>query len=333
MTDHDRLYKELLTTFIKEFILLFLSSIAPYIDFETLEPLDKEVFTDVTAGEKHEADIVMKVKFKEGYKPPQPETQAQTNQKRKKRKKPKQENAYFLIHIENQSSSRADFNKRMFIYVSRLIEKYGYDVYPIAVFSYKTPDTLEPDEFRVAFPDLEVIQFRYKVIQLNQLDWQDFLNRPNPVASALMATMKIKKEDEPIVKAQCVAMMVGLQLDDARSKMITGFVDSYLRLNAAQEKIFEAELDKLIPPEAKEKVMEVLTSHEQRGIAKGKREGKREGEITIIVNQLNHRFGQLLPDVEERVSKLPQAALEALSRDLFDFSSVVDLQSWLEQHK
>ena len=293
MTDHDRLYKELLTTFIKEFILLFLSSLAPYIDFETLVPMDKEIFTDVTAGEKHEADIVMKVKFKEGYKSLQPETQSESNQKRKKRKKSKQADAYFLIHVENQSSSKAAFNKRMFMYVSRLIEKYGYDVYPVAVFSYKTPDTLEPDEFRVAFPDLEVIQFRYKVIQLNQLDWQDFLNRPNPVASALMATMKIKKEDEPIVKAQCIAMMVGLQLDDARSEMITGFVDSYLRLNAAQEKIFEAELDKLIPPEAKEKIMEVLTSHEKRGIAKGKREGKREGEAAILVKMFSLRFGKL----------------------------------------
>ena len=132
-------------------------------------------------------------------------------------------------------------------------------------------------------------------------------------------------------------MMVGLQLDDARSEMITGFVDSYLRLNAAQEKIFEAELDKLIPPEAKEKIMEVLTSHEKRGIAKGKREGlvegKREGEADIVIRLLSRKVGQLPDELEARIRKLSNVKVESLADNLFDLSSLADLETWLEQHK
>ncbi|WP_420832788.1 hypothetical protein [Nostoc edaphicum] len=50
--------------------------------------MDKEVFTDVTAGEQYEADLVVQVKFRE-------------------------QKTFFLVHIENQSYSQADFGRRI----------------------------------------------------------------------------------------------------------------------------------------------------------------------------------------------------------------------------
>ncbi len=66
-----------------------------YLDCKSVILLDKEVFTDVTEGERHESDLVAQVKF------------------RGKR-------SFFLIHIEAQASSSKDFNQRMFIYFARL---------------------------------------------------------------------------------------------------------------------------------------------------------------------------------------------------------------------
>ncbi|GEM_PF-3865043 len=40
-------------------------------------------------------------------------------------------------------------------------------------------------------PDFKVLEFNYRVIQLNRLNWRDFLRYQNPAASALMAKMKI----------------------------------------------------------------------------------------------------------------------------------------------
>ena len=54
-----------------------------------------------------------------------------------------------------------------------------------------TPIREEPSAHHVAFPDLAVLDFTYRVIQLNRLNWRDFVRRPNPVASALMAKMGI----------------------------------------------------------------------------------------------------------------------------------------------
>src|SRR5260221_5210712 len=105
--DHDRLFKELLTTFFAEFVELFLPELGAYLDRDRLEFLDKEVFTDVTAGEKHEADIVVKAAFRSPAGPPE---------------------AFFLVHIENQASREPEFGKRMFRYFARLHEKHDLPV-------------------------------------------------------------------------------------------------------------------------------------------------------------------------------------------------------------
>src|SRR5215831_18893988 len=65
MTDHDRLFKELISTFFLGFMELFLPEVRAYIEDGSLEFLDKEIFTDVTSGERHEADLVAKLRFKE----------------------------------------------------------------------------------------------------------------------------------------------------------------------------------------------------------------------------------------------------------------------------
>src|SRR5579871_1959626 len=142
--DHDRLFKELLTSFFIEFVELFRPEVAVYLDPASIEFLDKAVFTDVTVGERHEVDLLVKARFQG-------------------------ENAFFLVHVENQSSTESEFPKRMFTYFARLHEKYNLPVYPVVLFSYDTPQRPEPTRYQVAFPGRTVLQFEYVVIQLNRL--------------------------------------------------------------------------------------------------------------------------------------------------------------------
>ena len=100
--------------------------------------LRKEVFTDITTGVRHEADLVVKARFK------------------------------------------------------------GTDscfLYPIVVFSFERPKSIQPCQYEVRFPDREVLKFNYAVVQLNQLSWRDFMQQPNPVAAALMSKMAIATKD------------------------------------------------------------------------------------------------------------------------------------------
>ena len=297
--NHDRLFKELLSTFFLEFIELFFPQVTDYLEPETLKFLDKEVFTDVTSGEEHEADLVAQVRFQG-------------------------KDSFFLIHLEVQSSSQTEFSRRMFRYFARLYEKYYIPIYPIALFSYEKPKREEPKAHEVEFPDLKVLEFNYRVVQLNRLNWRNFLKQENPVAAALMAKMEIKPEERAQVKAECLRLLATLKLNPAKMKMISGFVDSYLRLSLKEEESFQNYIEKW-QPKQQEEVMEIVTSWMERGIEQGQK-----GEaITLILRQLSRRLGEVSPELESTINDLALTQLEDLAEALLDFNSVEDLQQWI----
>ncbi|HBQ99129.1 MULTISPECIES: DUF4351 domain-containing protein [unclassified Roseofilum] len=304
MIDHDRLFKELLSTFFVEFLELFFPQVIDYIDTQSIILLDKEVFTDVTEGEKHESDLIAQVKF---------------------RGKP----SYFLIHVEAQASSQKDFERRMFVYFSRLHEKFALPVYPIVIFSYNIPLKEAKNKYQVTFPDLKVLEFKYQVVQLNRLNWRDFLNQPNPIASALMAKMRIDPQDRPKVKAQCLRLLTTLKLDPARMQLISGFVDTYLKLNTSEEIKFEQEISTFTQPE-QEAGMEIITSWMEKGIERGIDQGlMREKEL--IIRLIKRKLGEIDSELETEIKALEIDRVEALGEALLDFNCVDDLIAWFNQ--
>ncbi|WP_230967798.1 hypothetical protein [Nostoc sp. WHI] len=142
-----------------------------------------------------------------------------------------QQDTCFLIHVENQSYTEIAFAKRMFKYFARLHEKYDLAIYPVVIFSFDEPKQAEPQNYRVTFGDFKVLEFQFAAIQLNRLSWQDFITQPNPVAAALMSKMNIPREERPQVKTECLRLLATLKLDPVRIQLISGFVDTYLRLD------------------------------------------------------------------------------------------------------
>ena len=310
MTDHDRLFKELLTTFFVEFVELFLPDVSEYLDPASIEFLDKEVFTDVTAGDSHEVDLVVRAKVSG-------------------------QDAFFLIHVEHQSSTQAEFGKRMFRYFSRLHEKHDLPIYPVVLFSYDEPKRPEPDRFQVKVQDRLVLDFWYQVIQLNQLSWRDFARQHNPVASALMAKMKIATEDRVRVKLECLRLLTTLQLDPARERLISGFVGTYLELGTAEEQQYMAEMQSL-PTKEKEGIMEIMTSWERKGLEQGLEQGlergKKEGVLLVTLRLLRLRVGSLPESLEERLRQLSIEQLELLSEASFSTTTLSEVEDWLKAH-
>jgi predicted transposase/invertase (TIGR01784 family) len=248
MTDHDRLFKELLSTFFIEFLELFLPQVASAIEPDSVGFLPQEYFADLTMGETKIIDLLAQVRLAG-------------------------QEVGFLIHLEAQSSSQSDFARRMFFYFARLHQKYLQRIYPIVLFSFDEPYREEPNRYSVEFEDLKVMEFNFFPIQLNRLNWRDFLNQRNPVAAALMAKMKIDSVDRPRVKVECLRLLATLRLDPARSQLISGFVDTYLRLNLQEEQVFQVEVGTLEETE-REEIMQIVTSWMEQGIAEGRAEGR-----------------------------------------------------------
>src|SRR5215470_18667801 len=120
------------------------------------------------------------------------------------------------------------------------------------------------------------MEFRYDVVQLNRLNWWDFLNKPNPIAAALMAKMNIARSDRVRVKLECLRLLATLRLNRAKMKLTSGFVDAYLDLNREEQAAFDAEVQALAADETEE-VMEIVTSWMKEGLKQGRREGRTEG--------------------------------------------------------
>jgi hypothetical protein len=304
--DHDRLFKQLLTTFFVEFVELFLPELSAYLARETIQFIDKEVFTDLTAGERHEVDLLVKAKFN-------------------------QSDAFFLIHVENQASAEDAFAKRMFRYFARLHEKYDLPVYPVALLSFDSPQRPEPSAYRIRFGDLTVLDFSFRVIQLNRLNWRDYLRRPNPVAAALMTKMRIPAEDRPKVKLEFLRMLATLRLDGARSSLLREFMTRYLRLTSEENARYNSEYERLDPAE-KRSIVEVIDEWDAAGIAKGLEKGVRQGMARGAIHQLAHRFGQISSSLADRIASLPEETLDDLMVAILDFQSMRDAEDWLDQH-
>jgi hypothetical protein len=238
-----------------------------------------------------------------------------------------------------------------------------WPIVPIALFSYDAPKTPEPSVYEVALPSGEtVVRFAYRTVQLNRLTWRDFLRHENPVAAALMAKMDIAVEDRPRVKLECLRLLATLRLDPARTRLISGFVDTYLRLSPTEETRFETALAELVPQEERKEVMELTTSWMERGIEQGLQQGLMQGllrgreeglqqgleqglhqgleqglhqglehERISMLRLLRRKIGTLPPEAETAVRGLTRERLDALVDALLDFATPDDLTRWLDQ--
>ncbi len=184
----------------------------------------------------------------------------------------------------------------------------------------------------VEFDDLKVMEFNFKTIQLNRLNWRDFINQPNPIAAALMSKMRIEPADRPRVKVECLRLLATLRLDPARTQLISGFVDTYLRLNVQEEQVFQEAVGTLEGTE-REGIMQIVTSWMEQGIAEGRTEGKLEGEQSAILRQLARRIGDVTADQQAQIRALSIYQLEALTEALLGFSQPDELTNWLHTNQ
>lgn len=64
----------------------------------------------------------------------------------------------------------------------------------------------------------------------------------------------------------------------------------------------------------------------------GRTEGTQIGEINMVIRQLNRRFGNLSPELQDQIRNLPIIQLESLGEALLDFQSITDLKNWLTEN-
>ena len=297
--DHDQIFKTLIQAFFREFMELFLPEEAALVDFDRVEFLKQEHFTDVPRGKRKRLDLVAKAGLKRGGE------------------------KFILIHTEFEAEKEMDFPKRVYRYHNRLFDAYDTVIVPVAVFSddarWRKP---VPDFFELKL-HRTYVHFQYHLIKLKHLDYRTFLESENPLAYALMAKMNYSRRQRVRLKAEFLRLILGAEVDPARRSLLVNFVETYMPLSKPEE----AEYERIVATEFEyEEVTEMITVYEERGLKEGKREGRREGKQELLTRQLEKRFGRLDATMKQRIREIKSSAkLNALSVALLDAQSLDDL--------
>ena len=280
MTPHDQHFKVLLITFFSEFMEAFVPEIASVMDARQCEFLDKELIWIRRRLRKSKfVDLVAKVKLKG-------------------------EPGFILVHIEHQAQNRRDISQRMFLYAAGLIERYGLPVWPVLLTSYTQPRQVAPDCYEMTVRGRRIILFNYELVQLNRLNWRDYLKLPNPAATALMVRMNIAPADRVRVKSEILRLLLTMRLRPEKADLILGFVETYLELTAKEELKLQRQIDTLTE-EDQEKIMKMLLPGERAGLRKGRQEGRQEGRQQMLREDV-------LDILEERFNDVPYALREKI---------------------
>jgi predicted transposase YdaD len=63
----------------------------------------------------------------------------------------------------------------------------------------------------------------------------------------------------------------------------------------------------------------------------GRQEGRQEEALALVLRLLGRRFGLIDAALESRLRRLTLPQIEALADALLDFTTVTDLEEWLNQ--
>jgi hypothetical protein len=218
---------------------------------------------------------------------------------------------WVLIHVEVQTTSEADFPKRMYVYNYRIFDRYNRPVASLAVLADDSP-TWRPTDFRNSLFGCEA-GIRFPAVKL--LDFAahtDLLEAStNPFASVVLAHLKaLETRHDPASRHVWKTRLVrglyerGFSAKDVRE--LFRLIDWLMELPPALTNVFWQDVAQI----QEERRMPFITTPERVGHCRGLRTG--------IETALKIRFGeaglQLMPEIREiyEEEKL-LAILEALA--------------------
>ncbi|PDW03175.1 DUF4351 domain-containing protein [Candidatus Viridilinea mediisalina] len=299
--DHDGIFKQLLSAFLSEFLELFAPDLLELFDPQAISLLPTESFVNLLDPDRRNADLLVQIKSKASP-------------------------GAILIHLEHQAQHDDILDRRMFRYFARFYDHYDSPICPMVLCSYPSPRRAAAQRHHLSIGKRTILNFEYQVVQLNHLDWRDYLGHANPLATALMARMRIARNERWFVKAAALKQLMGMTLDSEERRMLATFISIYLPLNARETAQFNADVATW-QDQNKEPGVEFISEWEQQG----RKEGRKEGRCDLLLYQLEHRFGPVPAALRQQLMAMPSKRLLALSTALFELTSLDAVQTWVDQ--
>ena len=318
----DSLWKGIVEDLFEDFISFFMPDLYPKVQFDKgVEFLDKELESLFPESEESKGyvDKLVKVYFKDG------------------------KETWIFIHVEIQGYKDKYFSKRMFKYFYRVYDKYQKEIIAIAIFT-DSIKSFKPDSFQYSFFKTELV-YKYRTYKLLDQDEASLEKMSNPFALVVLAglySIKSKEEVEKKYKFKIKLIKLLLKTGYSREKVrhIFIFVDGLLLLPAEVEMHFKEEIQNLSGGKTQMGLTAQMSNLGQiafkegeiKGEIKGKIEGEIKGEIkgkkSLLIHQIERKWGVLQPDIKERLNKINRTEeLEVLGEKVVTCEYIEDLFS------
>jgi len=314
--NYDESWKEALNEYFESFLSFFFPEIHELIDWtQPPQPLDKEL-QQITASSETESRIADKL-YRVWLL--------------------NKEQIWILIHVEIQSNYDVNFEKRMFVYHYRAFDLYENKVLSLAILGDDRPNwrpncyhyAIGKGEITLKFPTVKLIDYKSR--------WDELECSHNPFAMITMAHLKTKDTTNQFTerseyKWQLIRGLYERGLSKEQVVKLFKIIDTMMTL----PKELQVELVAKIKHFEEERKMPLVSPTEQlameRGELRGELRGKLEGKLELIIRLLNRRCGNIQISLTERISQLSVKQLEELGEALLDFSSITDLERWLQDN-
>jgi hypothetical protein len=303
--DYDQTFKKSLQLCLHDFLRFAVPKIAPHLDAERAQWLEKEIFVDPPKGSRRHADLVAKLPVKEST-----------------------ELSLVLVHIEIESADSAtDIRRRMFDYYYGLYREYQLHIVPIVLF-LNMSQGIDTDEWAHECFGRKYATITYHTVGLRGLDGLQYSKSDNILEVALSALMSVPKDKVVEVALNAVRTIGNKQnLTDVHQLYLMEMVHIGTPFSEADKRVFE----ETIKTDAELKKMNRSPFYAARqegrleGEAKGEALGSIRGRRELLREQLEEKFGELTADVLARLEALSADDLKSLARKVIRANSLAEL--------
>lgn len=286
---HDQLFKELIGTFLSDFLRLIAPETAARLDLSRWKLLDKEAFTDWPRGRRRELDLLAEIALREGE-------------------------GAALVHVEVELRARTGMGSRLASYYMQLRLRHHLPVLPVLLCLRRGRPGVFLEQVTDAALGPEIGTFRYYIFCLAGCGAEDYLARPEPLAWALAALMRPKKGLSPAEhKAACLRRIFAApEIDELRRFLLAHCVETYLELQGRDAEELEILWSRERNLEERAMFMTWSERLEAKGLEKGREQGLEKGREQglekgleqirqILLRQLSLRFGRIPESVRQRI--------------------------------
>lgn len=308
-TDQDSAWKDVLELFCKDFVEYCLPELYALVNWQrAIEFLDKELHKITKEGltGNRLVDKLVKVFLKDG------------------------EEIWVLIHIEVQGEPDEALPSRMYIYATRLHDKYRKPILSCAILT-DTSQNWRPDHYESNFLGSK-LRLDFQVIKL--LDYQDRIleleSSKNPFASVILIQLEALKtkrkpaEERKELKIKLTKRLYNKGFSKVQIRGLYSFIDWLINLpNELEQNYFEEVY------ELEVNTMPYITSIERFGIEKGMQQGlligRQEGESLLLLRLLTRKFGEIPKRYQERVAQADAEMLLIWGEKILDAKTLPEV--------